>query len=72
MTGVQTCALPIYLKDKLPESVKGGLSGKPCRDRSLDLIKFTYEKYGDRLLIIGVGGIFNAEDAYLKIRAGSA
>ena len=62
----------ISLKDKLPESVKGGLSGNPCRDRSLDLIKFTYEKYGDRLLIIGVGGIFNAEDAYLKIRAGSS
>ena len=62
----------ISLKDKLPESVKGGLSGKPCRDRSLDLIKFTYEKYEDRLLIIGVGGIFNAEDAYLKIRAGSS
>ena len=38
----------------------------------MDLIKFTYEKYRDRLLIIGVGGIFNAEDAYLKIRAGSS
>lgn len=60
------------LKDDLPSSVKGNLSGQPCRDISTELIRKTYKKYGDRLVIIGIGGVMSAEDAYDKIRAGAS
>lgn len=62
----------IKLMDPLPKSVKGNLSGKPTWDLSNNLIKQTYQKYGDRFIIIGVGGIFSAEDAYTKIKLGAS
>lgn len=58
-------------RDALPASIKGNLSGAPTRAKSTALIARTYRQYGDRLTIIGVGGIFSAEDAYEKIRAGA-
>lgn len=61
----------IALKDPLPDSVKGNLSGKPVWELSNELIRQTYLAYGDRFVIIGVGGIFSAQDAYTKIRLGA-
>lgn len=61
----------VKLKDNLPESVKGNLSGEPNREISTRLVRDTYRRYRDKLVIIGVGGIFNAEHAYEKIRAGA-
>ncbi len=58
--------------DAIPERVKGGISGKPTWKLSNELISQTYKHYGKRLTIIGVGGIFSAEDAYEKIRRGSS
>lgn len=60
------------LKEELPDSVKGNMSGLPTRDLSNNLIRKTYLEYGDKIMIIGVGGIFTAEDAYEKIRLGSS
>jgi dihydroorotate dehydrogenase (fumarate) len=62
----------VKLKDELPDSVKGNLSGKPTKDITTDLIRRTFGRYGDRLKIIGVGGIMSATDAYEKIRAGAS
>lgn len=62
----------INIKDPLTDEIRGGLSGAPTREHSLDLIRHTYKKYGDRLTIIGVGGVFSAEDAYAKIKAGAS
>lgn len=62
----------VKLHDDLPDEVKGGLSGSPTRAISTALIRHTYKKYGDRLVIIGVGGVFSAEHAYEKIRAGAS
>lgn len=62
----------VKLKDELPESISGGLSGLPTRNRSTELVRYTYSKYGDKLVIIGVGGIFTADQAYEKIRAGAS
>lgn len=62
----------LELKDVLPREVQGGLSGKPTWDLSNNLIRRTYCEYGDRLTIIGVGGIFSAQDAYTKIRLGAS
>lgn len=60
------------IKDEIPENVKGGISGKPTDELSVSLIKKAYKEFGDRLTIVGVGGIFSAEDAYKKIKAGSS
>lgn len=64
--------LKVALKDELPDDIKGGLSGAPTRQPSTELIKRAYQKYGDKLIIIGVGGIFTAEHAYEKIKAGAS
>lgn len=62
----------VDFKDPLPDSIRGGLSGMPTQQHSLELIRHAYKNYGDRLVIIGVGGIFSAEDAYAKIKAGAS
>lgn len=50
----------------------GGLSGKILSHRSTEWVKEIYQEVGDKVPIIGVGGIFNGEDAYAKIRAGAS
>ncbi len=49
----------------------GGLSGAPLRKKSTDLIRYIYKNFGQPI-IIGVGGISSAEDAYEKIKAGAS
>jgi dihydroorotate dehydrogenase len=50
----------------------GGLSGKPLRARSTEVIRFIYNRTGGTLPIVGVGGIFNAAHAWEKITAGAS
>ncbi|MBD2175549.1 quinone-dependent dihydroorotate dehydrogenase [Pseudanabaena sp. FACHB-1998] len=50
----------------------GGISGQPVRDRSLAAINLIWQATNGSLPIIGVGGIFTAEDAWQKITAGAA
>jgi dihydroorotate dehydrogenase len=50
----------------------GGISGAPLRQRSTEVIRFIYQTTQGRLPIIGVGGIFTAEDAWEKITAGAS
>jgi dihydroorotate dehydrogenase (fumarate) len=59
------------LKDNLPDSVKGNLSGMPTQKLSDNLIKQTYQAFKGRFVIVGVGGIFSAKDAYRKIQYGA-
>lgn len=49
----------------------GGLSGKPVREKSTEVIRYIRYKAGKEMVIIGVGGIFTAEDAWEKIKAGA-
>lgn len=49
----------------------GGLSGKPLRARSNEVIKQIYRCSKGKLPIVGVGGVFTAEDAFAKIAAGA-
>lgn len=62
---------PNLIKDSIPENIKGGISGKPTEKLCNELISYTYKNYGKQLIIIGVGGIFSAEDAYEKIKRGA-
>ncbi|NEO90435.1 MAG: quinone-dependent dihydroorotate dehydrogenase [Moorea sp. SIO3G5] len=50
----------------------GGISGAPLRQRSTDVIRFIWQETQGTLPIIGVGGIFTAEDAWEKITAGAS
>lgn len=50
----------------------GGLSGKPVRERSTEVIRHLHRQSKGKIPIIGVGGIFNAEDAWEKIAAGAS
>jgi dihydroorotate dehydrogenase len=50
----------------------GGLSGRPLRERSTEIVRHLYRQAQGKLPIIGVGGIFDAEDAWEKITAGAS
>ena len=50
----------------------GGLSGAPLRARSTEVIRALYRLSRGEIRIIGVGGIFNAADAWEKICAGAS
>jgi len=50
----------------------GGLSGRPLRDLSTQVIRTLWRLTGGRVPIIGVGGILTAGDAYEKIKAGAS
>jgi dihydroorotate dehydrogenase len=50
----------------------GGLSGKPLAARSTEIIRHLHRQTHGTLPIIGVGGIFNAQDAWEKIQAGAS
>ena len=56
---------------KSPQEEAGGISGKPVSDRSTEVIRFIYQQTQGEMPIIGVGGIFTAEDAWEKITAGA-
>jgi dihydroorotate dehydrogenase len=49
----------------------GGLSGRPLRNRSTEIVRHLYRQSGGTLPIIGVGGVFTAADAWEKIAAGA-
>ncbi|MDX2226866.1 MAG: quinone-dependent dihydroorotate dehydrogenase [Verrucomicrobiae bacterium] len=50
----------------------GGLSGKPLRERSTEVISHIARVTSGKLPIIGAGGIFTAEDAAEKLGAGAS
>lgn len=50
----------------------GGLSGKPLRARSTEVIRHLFRQTRGALPIIGVGGISNASEAWDKISAGAS
>lgn len=60
-----------HLKDADIGTV-GGISGKPIRELSTKLIAHIYKKTKGKYVIIGCGGVFSAEDAYEKIKAGAS
>jgi dihydroorotate dehydrogenase len=49
----------------------GGLSGKPLRDKSTEVIRYLAQRSGKKFVLIGAGGIHSAEDALMKLNAGA-
>lgn len=59
--------------DTIIENIgNGGLSGKPVKDRSTEVIQYLKENAKKPFPIIGVGGINSPEDALEKINAGAS
>lgn len=50
----------------------GGLSGKPLKDRSLEVVSFLHKNSNGEIPIIGVGGIDCEQDAVDMINAGAS
>jgi dihydroorotate dehydrogenase len=66
-----TIARAASLKSSYKEE-RGGLSGRPLFAPSTALLKEFRQSLKGRIPLIGVGGVFSAEDAYEKIRAGAS
>jgi dihydroorotate dehydrogenase len=57
-------------KEEIPQNIRGGLSGLPCRELSNKLIQLTREHY-PQMTIMGCGGVFSAADALEKMKLGA-
>ncbi|GAA2009262.1 quinone-dependent dihydroorotate dehydrogenase [Brevibacterium samyangense] len=53
------------------EAEAGGISGRPLAPRALEVTRLVKNRVGDRLTVIGVGGIDSAEDAQARFDAGA-
>ncbi|MER5785830.1 quinone-dependent dihydroorotate dehydrogenase [Streptomyces mobaraensis] len=49
----------------------GGLSGAPLKERSLEVLRRLYARVGDRITLVGVGGVETADDVWERILAGA-
>lgn len=50
----------------------GGLSGRPLFERSTQALRRAFRRADGRLTLVGVGGVFDADDAWAKITAGAS
>jgi dihydroorotate dehydrogenase len=73
ISGIIATNATAFLRETLISGSRepGGLSGKPLRALATSFVRHLYRAVGGKLPIIGVGGIFTAEDAYEKIKAGA-
>ena len=74
LAGIVATNATAFMRDglKSPNGPQpGGLSGRPITAMVTKFIRHIYQITQGRLPIIGVGGIFNAQDAYEKIKAGA-
>lgn len=58
--------------EKLERIGQGGLSGKPLQNKSIRSIEYLYQRSNGQIPIIGVGGIFTADDALKALQAGAS
>lgn len=63
---------PVLIADEVKKFSVGNFSGKATWTRSNELIALVHKRYKKDLVIIGCGGVFSAEDAYLKLQLGSS
>ena len=59
-------------KSKVDAIGNGGVSGKPLKEKSNQIISYIYNKTEGKIPIIGVGGIHSAKDAIEKLNAGAS
>ena len=75
LTGIVATNATAFMRETLksPKGQEpGGLSGRPITAKDTAFVSHVYKSTRGRLPIIGVGGIFTAEDAYEKIKSGAS
>lgn len=50
----------------------GGLSGKPLRERSTEVVRYLSQRSEGKFIVVGVGGIHSPADALEKLNAGAS
>ncbi|HET9877453.1 MAG TPA: quinone-dependent dihydroorotate dehydrogenase [Mycobacterium sp.] len=50
----------------------GGISGPPVAGRAVEVLRRLYARVGGKLVLVGVGGIETADDAWERITAGAS
>lgn len=63
---------PAFDQSEIKKAGAGNFSGKPMENQSNEMLRYAYRHYHERFLLIGVGGVFTAEDAYKKIKLGAS
>ena len=61
-----------YSEEEIKAFGNGGMSGKPVKKRSTEVIRYLSKKTNGEIPIIGVGGIFDADDVREKLEAGAS
>jgi len=59
-------------RKKVDKIGQGGLSGKPLKQKSLEVIAYLFKNLNDKIPIIGVGGISSPNDAIEILKAGAS
>ena len=59
-------------KDIVETIGAGGLSGKPIKEKSTEIVKYIHKQTQGKLPIIASGGIFTGADATEKLNAGAS
>jgi dihydroorotate dehydrogenase len=75
LAGIVATNATAFMRDSVKSPLgrePGGLSGRPITRMVTNFVSHIYKNTRGRLPIIGVGGIFNAQDAYDKIIAGAS
>lgn len=57
---------------RTPINETGGLSGRPLAARATEVLRLLFQAVEGKLPLIGVGGIFSAQNAYERICAGAS
>lgn len=59
------------LRDQTTTDIPGGISGRPLRQRALHTIETLRRMTPSDFLLVGVGGIFDAEDTWIMLQSGA-
>lgn len=62
-----------FVKSEIEEvkNLKGNFSGKPCFEGSNKLLKHIRSKFGNKVILVGLGGVFTPQDAITKFKNGA-
>ena len=63
----------VFVKSEIKtvKNLRGNFSGKPTFANSNALIKHARQKFGQEIVIIGCGGVFEVQDAIAKFKCGA-